>query len=111
MNTYDYDLSNLEDKTEYVYVLECEDNKYYVGYTKHIHRRMSEHFNSSGSSWTKKYKPLKILEISFGDENVERLKTYQVMLKYGWKNVRGSCWSNIKLINPPLYVKLKLDEY
>lgn len=42
----------------YVYVLILKDYNYYVGYTKNISRRLYNHFNSIGSSWTRLHKPI-----------------------------------------------------
>ena len=39
--------------------LQLENNKYYVGKTTNLDFRIEQHFNSSGSQWTKKYKPKK----------------------------------------------------
>ena len=47
----------------FIYVLELENNKYYVGKTTNPDFRLEQHFTSSGSQWTKKYKPIKILEL------------------------------------------------
>ena len=59
MNTY-Y-LNNL--KMVYIYVLKLEKGKYYVGKTNNPYFRLESHFNSNGSAWTQKYKPIKILKI------------------------------------------------
>lgn len=47
----------------YIYVLQLEKSKYYVGKTTNPKFRLEQHFNSSGSQYTKKYTPLKVLEI------------------------------------------------
>ena len=47
----------------FIYTLKLEQGKYYVGKTNNPEFRIENHFNSNGSEWTKKYKPLKILEI------------------------------------------------
>ena len=39
-----------------VYILKLEDNKYYVGKTKNINKRILDHFTDCGSEWTRKYK-------------------------------------------------------
>jgi predicted GIY-YIG superfamily endonuclease len=45
-----------------IYILKLEDNKYYVGKTKNINKRILEHFSNNGSEWTKKYKPIEIID-------------------------------------------------
>jgi hypothetical protein len=41
-----------------VYVLELEDNKFYVGKSSLKEERIKRHTNGYGSAWTKKYKPI-----------------------------------------------------
>ena len=47
----------------FIYVLKLEGGKYYVGKTNNPNIRVNNHFNSNGSVWTKKYKPLSVLEV------------------------------------------------
>ena len=44
-----------------IYILLLEVNKYYIGKTTQPDIRLETHFNSNGSSWTKKYKPIKVI--------------------------------------------------
>lgn len=53
---------------KYIYILLLENNKYYVGKTNNPLFRLESHFYSKGSTWTKKYKPLKLLELRKGDD-------------------------------------------
>jgi predicted GIY-YIG superfamily endonuclease len=50
------------DKNVYIYVLLLEEDKYYVGKTTNIKNRIDDHFTQFASSWTTKYKPVKIIE-------------------------------------------------
>ena len=84
---------------ECTYVLELTDNKYYVGKTKDIKNRIENHFTTGGSSFTKIYKPLKIVLIRH--QNQEKELTIEYMKKYGWQNVRGYSWSQVNLKNKP----------
>jgi len=85
---------------EQLYVLECSNNKYYIGKTTDVMRRYEEHKSGKGSAWTSKYKPLKLLECkplqSIHDEN-NTTKDY--MKKYGVEHVRGGIYTQIVL--PP----------
>ena len=47
----------------YIYALKLEKGKYYIGKTSNPQFRLQSHFNSNGSYWTKKYKPVKVIEI------------------------------------------------
>lgn len=81
-----------------IYVLRCEQHKYYVGKTKNLLRRMEEHFSEKAAAWTKLYLPIKLVETHRSahtwDENVTTLK---LMDKYGIENVRGGSFCYIRI--------------
>ena len=80
-----------------IYILQCENNKYYVGKTTNKDKRIIEHFTSKGSKWTQKYKPIKIIEEHSGDEFDEEKHTLLMMNKYGIDNVRGGSYCKVIL--------------
>lgn len=82
--------------TQYVYVWELEEGKYYVGWSEHLSRRLDEHTTHEGAVWTKRYTPIGIVEILRGDKQVERSKTLEYIAKKGFANVRGSLWCNLE---------------
>ena len=43
------------------YIIECDDDSYYVGYSKDAQHRFDLHKLGSGAMHTLKYKPLRIL--------------------------------------------------
>jgi hypothetical protein len=90
----------------YVYILELEQNKYYVGKSSKPITRTGDHVASTlfddklcrGSGWTKMYKPIKILEIITSyDEFDEDVNTLKYMKKYGLDNVRGGSFCELNL--------------
>ena len=92
----------------FIYILELENKKYYVGKTTNPKFRLNQHFNSSGSQWTKKYKPIKILELVPNcddydedkydeDKYAEDKYALQYMKAYGINNVRGGSFCELKL--------------
>ena len=95
-NIFDYlsdDIGNIDLTRSYVYVLKLEDERYYVGRTSNFMQRMNEHFTLRGSEYTKKYKPIKVVEvIEEKDMYDERDKTLEYMQKYGYEKVRGYAW-------------------
>ncbi len=81
-----------------VYVLRLITEKYYIGKSKNIDKRLSSHFSNNGSAWTKLYKPLEIVEIIKNVDNFEEdKKVKEYMLKYGIDSVRGGTYSKINL--------------
>ncbi len=88
----------MEEKMVYIYVLELQSDKYYVGKTTNCKFRLDQHFNSNGSVWTQKYKPIKIIElIDHCDDYDEDKYTLKYMAKYGIDNVRGGAFCQVKL--------------
>lgn len=86
-----------------IYVLECQDGKYYVGMTTHRRRRLRQHFQSDrfASAWTQTYPPQKVVReyrrvpsrFALG---MEAQVTAELMWEYGVNNVRGAMFSHPK---------------
>jgi hypothetical protein len=83
----------------FIYVLKLNSNKYYVGKTENPDTRLENHYNNNGSLWTKKYKPIKIIELFEGNKYDEDKYVLKYMDKYGIDNVRGGSYSNVSLSN------------
>ena len=82
----------------YIYAIELEGGKYYIGKTENPEYRLESHFNSTGSAWTRLYKPVKVLEIKPDCDDYDEDKiTIQYMDKYGVDNVRGGSFVNVRL--------------
>ena len=84
-----------------IYVLECENNKYYVGSTIHRKRRFKQHMQNDGSSWTKLHKPVRLIkEYRRIPERYylgyEAQITAELMLEKGVNNVRGAMFTRTK---------------
>jgi hypothetical protein len=78
-----------------IYILECENGKYYVGRSVHPKDRILSHFNKHGSEWTKKYKPIRIITTFVGDAFDEEKWTLKTMETYGIDNVRGGSYTTV----------------
>jgi hypothetical protein len=82
----------------FIYTLKLIQGKYYVGKTTNPSFRLKNHFNSNGSAWTMKYKPIELLElIPNCDDYDEDKYTRKYMDKYGIDNVRGGSFVSIEL--------------
>ncbi len=84
-----------------IYILELTNNKFYVGKTTNPTFRLEQHFNTNlrlGSAWTRKYKPIRILEIITNCDDYDEDKyTLKYIKKYGVDNVRGGSFCQIEL--------------
>ena len=81
-----------------LYVLQLENGKYYVGKTADVKRRVEQHENGRGSSWTREYTPIRIKETrpltgQFDENNL----TKEYMKNYGVDNVRGGSYTSVTL--------------
>jgi cellular nucleic acid-binding protein len=85
-------------KPVFIYVLRLLGDKYYIGKTVTPTVRIDNHFNGKGSVWTKKYKPVEVIELSPETNKFhEEFKTIDYMDKYGIDNVRGGSFCEIDL--------------
>lgn len=82
----------------FVYVLELQNGKYYVGRTNYLTKRVEEHMNGRGAEWTKLHKPIRILkEYPIDNPFYEDTILKMTMHIFGIDNVRGGsyCQSNL----------------
>ncbi|QKF94298.1 GIY-YIg endonuclease [Fadolivirus algeromassiliense] len=79
---------------KYLYILRLTDGKYYIGTTnREPNARIVEHFQNNGSHWTKKYKPIEVIEIYENPDMFDEDKfTKKYMSQYGIDNVRGGTY-------------------
>lgn len=91
-------------KLWYIYVLELEDNHWYVGITVDLSHRFTSHFTGVGAKWTMLHKPLRVYDIKelgyISDTDAaekESYATYLYVAKYGIQNVRGGFFCQTKL--------------
>ena len=82
----------------YIYVLQLRERKFYVGKSTSVLKRCQEHMAGNGSEWTKKYPIEDIIECyeqktPFDEDN----KVKELMMKFGFTNVRGGSYSRLEL--------------
>jgi len=84
----------------FIYILQLEQGKYYVGKTDNPTIRLTNHYESSGSAWTKKYKPVQIYQIIPDCDNYDEDKYTKIYMdKFGIDQVRGGSFCTIELNN------------
>lgn len=97
----------------WIYVLKLNKNKYYVGSTNNIDRRIQDHKQDNGCEWTKLYKFVSVEETEEVESSElyyrETLKTYKYMLDYGIDNVRGAQYCKCKSIKQDELDKIVSD--
>jgi predicted GIY-YIG superfamily endonuclease len=104
----------------HLYVLKLEHDKYYVGITsKTVEHRFMQHKNGfAGAAWTKKYKPISILDSrDLGYVTDDEAKYYENIVvrkyihEYGIENVRGGDLVDIReyiILGRTVYMKDQL---
>lgn len=90
-------------KPTFIYKLELEQGKKYIGKTTSYNNRMNQHFTGNGSKVTKKFKPIssKIIDKvpGFLAEEAEQYHTEKNIKYHGYDNVRGGFYVNSKTLN------------
>lgn len=73
-----------------VYVLQLEDDCWYVGMTYQLNFRMAQHWSGQGAIWTRLHKPIRIVDVLYpGGKQEENEKTLELRVKYGEDKVKG----------------------
>lgn len=86
-----------------IYILKLKGNKYYVGKTSNLDRRLSEHQSGNASAWTARYPPIKVIKvIKHASPFDEDKYTKEWMSTYGIENVRGGSYSSFELTSMQL---------
>jgi GIY-YIG catalytic domain len=82
-----------------VYVLRLEQGKYYVGMSTHPLQRFAAHQSGTASAWTRKYKPVNLIQVMETDNALlkEDSTTLLYMNQYGIENVRGGPYTKLVL--------------
>ena len=92
-----------------IYALLLEENKYYVGKSTNIIKRLEDHNNANAAAWTTKYPPIFLLEAipdcSIEDEDKYTLK---YMKEYGIENVRGGSFCQVNMSSETVNVINKM---
>ena len=58
----------------YVYIILCEGNNFYTGYTKNVKSRFRQHINGKGARYTKMHKPRSLAYVEEFSSRSEAMK-------------------------------------
>jgi hypothetical protein len=95
----------------FIYVLQLEQEKYYIGKTENPNFRIEQHFQSGGAVWTKKYNPISVIEIIPDCDDYDEDKyTRRYMDNYGIDNVRGGSFCEIVLDQTTIKILEKMSK-
>ena len=97
----------------YIYLLELENNKYYVGYSRSLKSALKRQEKGTASNWTYINKPIRLLkyqeavfENGIPDMNMVNEWVLQCGAEYGYENVRGGSFN---LLEPEQHCKYSIN--
>jgi hypothetical protein len=93
------------------YILQLEDDCYYVGITLNLNTRLSQHFDQiGGANWTSMHKPIRLLHVEYDvDTDWENMTTLTLMSVHGIDKVRGGAWCKEHVYRNPLDYDTDID--
>jgi len=91
-------------KVESIYILRLENRKWWIGKTKNVRRKINSIKRGSGSKWIKENRFISVEKIIQNGDLTSITLDY--IKKYGYENVRGTCWYD----GPQIYIPKKIRE-
>lgn len=73
----------------YVYVILCEGNNFYTGYTKNLDSRMKLHMKGKAARYTRMHKPRKVVYVEEFSSRAEAMKREKRIKKLNHKQKRA----------------------
>ncbi len=68
----------------YLYVLQLENNKIYVGKTENVDKRINDHLLGYGAEWTRRFKVLNLIECLILNDPFDEDKYVKKLYEYLW---------------------------
>ncbi len=78
-----------KDRRHYIYILDCSDDKYYVGITGYLISRIYQHVSGNGAKYTQKYLPCNLVHLEIADSfgHAEVIEVFlRRLVKKGWRD-------------------------
>ena len=95
--------------TQTIYVLLLKDEKWYVGRTNNLEKRLERHRKGEGSEWTIKHPMIKCIHSFETLDNLDEDKiVLGYMTLYGIDNVRGGSFSETEISLNEFYMIRKM---
>lgn len=92
-------IPNLKKSEFYIYILKLEEEKYYIGKTANLEKRIEQHLFNSTIIWINLYKPISFEKIIVTDDELDEDKYVKKYMKQrGINNVRGGTYCNKDLL-------------
>ena len=85
----------------WVYVLKLQDDCWYVGYSADPETRIACHFLGRGARWTQIHPPIAVESLQPGTKKLEDVITIALMVRHGFRRVRGGQYVIVDLPAPP----------
>ena len=82
-----------QQKTYYVYIILCEGNKFYTGYTKNLNSRIKLHQKGKAARYTRMHRPKKLIHVEEFHSRAEAMRREKRIKKL-------SHLKKLKLANP-----------
>ena len=93
--------TDVREQAVYVYALELEANRWYIGSSRDPERRYQAHATGQGAAFTKLFTPLRLVGYRLATQTLPALdedrEVIEYMAKYGIDNVRGGTFSQPQL--------------
>lgn len=86
----------------YVYILQCNDNTYYTGWTNDLKKRIAAHNNGTGAKYTKARRPVSLIYYEeYSDKSTALKREYAIKrLNRKQKELLVKNFTNRDILNP-----------
>ena len=92
-----------DNKYYWIYILECNNAKYYTGYTSNLDKRYSLHVQGKGAKYTKSFKPMKIVQCWKLNETIAHAMKIEAFIKRKPRSFKDILVKNPSVLKDVLY--------
>ena len=99
----------MENNKFYIYILECENGKYYTGYSIDMEKRYSLHVKGKGAKFTKINKPLRIAQFWKIRCTIGEAMKVEAFIKNKSKKYKAELIKKPSVLKNEVFQKIDLD--